>query len=748
MTFRSKFVRRGIRKIISVMRYWKNNGISNGILNIMFARPITLVNNKCFWEAKNIMEVSKGLRTLPRNNLYYDLLSDIYIELADFTSAKLALDRLDVRSLSLDLMRKYTIKEGIIKKHENGLIDQLHYLESRLLFHDNFYDAIILYHYLETYLQVNSVVVILNKIRYFLELSQNNRRINDLIVQYLYNINHFDEVIWMMENYNISPNRKWNLLLQIHWANNDVEEVNEIFSKAFSNKRTLNNTTYSLLISMYKYLPDGTHFIDELRDYFTQKSKSKSRYSLAWANTCNTLGFYDLAIDLLQGNEDIHFGNPFYYASLAHAYFYLEDYTKAKEYCYKVLQKSYVVHGVWSILGLIQCSEGKSGIDKFIELSERKVNETEKYSYQPFDNRRNYYDVSHGQALMMQNEYFRGKKMKFEKETCRFLEVNFPKQYILFKNDYDPIPSSIESILVLGEDGVSDEIRWAQSYLNIPKTINKVKILCEPRLKDLFSRSFPDFEFEPVERRWPTLPSPVFNSHRHGVPNQDLARVVNNENYEQFSNYDLICFQQELTLIDWKKNQMADTGKYLYPCKERSEFWKERIDVHYRGKYKVGILWRSMLQNNKRNRHYLDIEDMIPLTTVVGCQLFSLQHDINSRELEVCTANSIVHFEEIDFKDDFSEVAALVENLDCVIGISSSSFEIASALGVECFLLGITPEALYLRADSIEDVYDRFSWNSTVIPPDDDSYFQMDKEKRVEHVIDKAKTLLEEKVRH
>ena len=341
------------------------------------------------------------------------------------------------------------------------------------------------------------------------------------------------------------------------------------------------------------------------------------------------------------------------------------------------------------------------------------------------DGRLGFYDVEVGQSLWFEGRYLEGYRAKLNKATCRYIEQKFPKQYTSFQ-DYG-LSGDDKRILILADDGISDEIRWASSYTDLP-TDRTIVATCEPRLLSLFERSFPDISFTPVARRWPDLLQPAMPD-RAGIDNVDFGRIITHSIFREIPTYDRLVFQQDLIAAQWQQQpgnapsiMGPGTGAYLVPNPKLKKKWQRALDKRANGaRLRVGLNWRSGLINPRRMKQYLSLFDLTDLLGIDDIQFYALQHGMSDEERGLCEQTGIVTLEEeIDWQYDFESIAAACSCMDLVLGISSSSFEVAAAVGVECWLAGISPEAVGLRLGDSTLEHDRISWNTRVIRPDMD----------------------------
>lgn len=194
-------------------------------------------------------------------------------------------------------------------------------------------------------------------------------------------------------------------------------------------------------------------------------------------------------------------------------------------------------------------------------------------------------------------------------------------------------------LLVIGEQGVGDEILWASCLPDCQRLAEQVIYACDKRLIGMLSRSMPDIEFveqrtEDYERTWPEhIPDADFF-----IPAADLLPM-------------------------FRKRRGDFTGPYLLTD---AGVRCETNQVSGR----IGIGWSG--RNGSFDPLRLGIEKPI-----------SLQHDAQKDGIEAPP---------IDLHNDLDAVLSLVSSLERVVCVPSTLHHICGAAGVACDV--IWPEVL------------------------------------------------------
>jgi tetratricopeptide (TPR) repeat protein len=130
---------------------------------------------------------------------------------------------------------------------------------------------------------------------------------------------------------------------------------------------------------------------------------------------------------------------------------------------------------------------------------------------------------------------------------------------------------------------------------------------------------------------------------------------------------------------------------YLSAPVEKAIAWRERLGAHT--KPRIGLVWAGNPRKDQPHIHRLDherslaLDQIAPLFDVDACSFYSLQKgDDAQKQLREGPWRDRV----IDFTDDlhdFSDTAALIENLDLVISVDTSVLHLAGALGKPVWLM-------------------------------------------------------------
>ncbi len=247
-------------------------------------------------------------------------------------------------------------------------------------------------------------------------------------------------------------------------------------------------------------------------------------------------------------------------------------------------------------------------------------------------------------------------------------------------------------LMVLAEQGLGDEVRFASSLPELLKRGHEVIVECEPRLVSLFQRSFPDIRVRPHTGRR-TGKNVVFDY-------RDLTEHP--AAYIEAGSLPL--------MLDLLREGPVAEGGFLVPDARRldacvQDLWRQTDGAL------VGLVWGSTVTRPERARFYPALEQLRPILTLPGVRFVNLQYvdataDI-ARFRETFGVN-VIDTPDIDKRQDLDGAAALAAACDLVVGVSSSVTAMAAAIGTPT--LEMFPERSWLPrfADAVGDQRDGY----------------------------------------
>ncbi len=157
------------------------------------------------------------------------------------------------------------------------------------------------------------------------------------------------------------------------------------------------------------------------------------------------------------------------------------------------------------------------------------------------------------------------------------------------------------------------------------------------------------------------------------------------------SGFDFYCPLMDLpAAFGTRVTSVPAAVPYLRPPVASVVDWKTRLGA--KGKPRVGIAWASDARHDDDDRRSIGLSKFLALAKH-NVTLISLQSKAGPREEVI--AKDILHFDET--QHDFSQMAALMMNLDLVISVDASVAHLAGAVGRPVWiLLPILPDWRWL----------------------------------------------------
>ncbi|HMI94924.1 MAG TPA: tetratricopeptide repeat-containing glycosyltransferase family protein [Micropepsaceae bacterium] len=230
-------------------------------------------------------------------------------------------------------------------------------------------------------------------------------------------------------------------------------------------------------------------------------------------------------------------------------------------------------------------------------------------------------------------------------------------------------------ILIVGEQGVGDELMFANTLPDIARAVGndgKLQIAVDPRLVTLFQRSFPKAEVG------------VYDDGKlegRAVRIFHWAREKGDPDFYAPMGTPLYILRKELADFPRRAFLKADG--------EKSAAFRVRLEALGPGPY-VGICWRSMVMGAKRGKYYSPIDLWGPVLTTPGITFVNLQYGDVASELALAQEKfgvTIHNFSDLNLKDDLDGAAALTAACDLVISAPTAVAGMAGALGRETWFL-------------------------------------------------------------
>ncbi len=239
-----------------------------------------------------------------------------------------------------------------------------------------------------------------------------------------------------------------------------------------------------------------------------------------------------------------------------------------------------------------------------------------------------------------------------------------PPRLFPFPN-WDGSPLDGKKILIHREQGIGDEIMFASCYAEVVERATACVIEADPRLVELFARSFPRAAVVPARNAgcdWDeSLPRFDFRVAAGSLPRFYRSRL------------DLFHIQSSYLRVD------------PVSCAD----WQRRLSALGPG-LNVGIAWRGGTDARAKVARSIALDEWRPLLTVAGAKFINLQHGDHSSEIDDFHrgGSARLHtFEGLDALSNIDDFTALIAALDLVVSIDNSTVFMAGAIGTPVWVL-------------------------------------------------------------
>lgn len=237
-------------------------------------------------------------------------------------------------------------------------------------------------------------------------------------------------------------------------------------------------------------------------------------------------------------------------------------------------------------------------------------------------------------------------------------------------------------LLVMGEQGLGDELMFANllpDVLNALGAQGLLTLAVEPRLVDLFRRSFPGAQVtaHQTDRRGPR-------------PRRFAERLDERRPVDVWTPLGSLPRQFRRT-----HDAFPSTKGYLRADRARVAHWRAWLGA---GPPAVGFSWRSGKALGDRRRQYPPRELWPPVLASPGVRFVNLQYGDCADELAAFRAQGgcrILEPPDLDIREDIDDLAALCTALDLIVCVGNATGALAGACGLPLAL--VVPPAAWPR---------------------------------------------------
>jgi tetratricopeptide (TPR) repeat protein len=467
------------------------------------------------------------------------------------------------------------------------------------------------------------------------------------------------------------------LMAKIEFANGNFTESIKLLDQAI--KIDPNNT--GILLDLGNSYKKINSFSNALQNY--QKIiELDPNNSAAYHNCGETLAKmeqYKLSIDLYSKSYHINNSNLLSLVGIARAYDSLHDYEMAISIYKKVIDIN--SNEANALLGLGDLYRKIYRYEDALDLAEKvvKIYPTNITSYSLRGNIRK--DVgllseavddfdriieldpksalaktNKAMTLLMMGEYEKG----WDLYDARWLNNEWRnKKYVSSKPDWNGEKNG--TLLVWSEQGIGDEIMFSSMLTDISIRVNKLIVILDKRLIELFKRSF----------------------------DSNITFVFSKAEAEKY-NYD---YQVAMgTLPKFVRNKESDfatsSTSYLLASTDKVNEMKTKIQKNINDLV-IGVSWKSKNPKNGLKRG-VELIDFLKKIQGPNKLFLNLQYGDTSDDIDYLHANSdlkIISIKEVDNFKDIDGLAALIMICDEVVSIDNSTIHLSGALGKKTTVL-------------------------------------------------------------
>jgi len=266
-----------------------------------------------------------------------------------------------------------------------------------------------------------------------------------------------------------------------------------------------------------------------------------------------------------------------------------------------------------------------------------------------------------GMLLLLNGEF----ELGWKKYEWRWKCHDFPSENRNFPQlSLDGTDLSKKSILIWTEQGIGDEIMFANMLETLSWMTDKITVECEERLVPLFQRSFPKMQFVSREQK----PNPILLDRQidYQIPIGSLAQWLRKN-----------------------ENQFPKKGSYLSASSEKASQLRDKYENLTDGRFLVGISWKSINHGTEKEKNTI-LENWTPILSQKDCFFINLQYGNTEQEIsKYCSSTGTLIYtdQEINPLKNLDDFAAQISALDLVISISNTTAHMSGALGKKVWTL-------------------------------------------------------------
>ncbi len=254
--------------------------------------------------------------------------------------------------------------------------------------------------------------------------------------------------------------------------------------------------------------------------------------------------------------------------------------------------------------------------------------------------------------------------------------------------DRDPASLAGRRVLVIGEQGLGDEVLFANALQDVIDAVGpdgKVLVGVEHRLVSMFKRAYPD-----------AIVGPHATFGAEGRKCRGVGWLEKEGDADIWMPMGDACCVFRPTLDSFP----AEPG-FLPADPDRVAEMRAQLDALGPG-LKAGIIWKSLLMTPNRAKFFSPFQQWAPVLRTPGVHFVNLQYGDVDEELAQADREygvTIHQIDGLDVKNDLEGVAALGAALDLSMGPMTASTNLAAAAGGEYWVLGYQNQFTFHATD-------------------------------------------------
>ena len=239
-----------------------------------------------------------------------------------------------------------------------------------------------------------------------------------------------------------------------------------------------------------------------------------------------------------------------------------------------------------------------------------------------------------------------------------------------------------KNVVIIGEQGIGDEISFASCIPDLVRDSKSVTIECDGRMARLFQRSFPTTE--------------VFGTRYQEEKTGVVPEWRASRSFDYKATFGQLC--------EFYRNKDSDFPQtpYLVPRSDMVLQWRALLDS-LGPKPKIGLTWTGGLPRTGQKKRSVTLDTFRPLFNGIDADWVSLQYkEIDVKEAEEKYGVTIHDWDWGTRVYDYDQTVALISQLDLVISVTTAVVDVCAGLGKECWCL-VPSQPLWRHLSKGED---------------------------------------------